>query len=117
MIYDAVPDSVLDVISSPRTKTVVGASVATILVWRIVNKVIRDYFVRKYTIIPDLRSFGRSRDEGKRIKGTAVVCGGRSVRLPVRLWKMGRLIRLCLFIASLAYGQLVSVLTTLTKSS
>ena len=58
----------LDAVISRRTKTIAGASLVTVLLVKVLSKCIRAYFVRKYTIINDLESFGKEREEGKRIK-------------------------------------------------
>ena len=36
-----------------------------------------DYFLRKYTVLPDIEHLAQPRSDDKRIKGTAVICGGR----------------------------------------
>ena len=43
---------------------------------------LRNYFTRRDTIVFDLPNLGKPREKGKKIKGTAVVCGGRLVPPP-----------------------------------
>lgn len=47
------------------------------LAWRICGKYLEEYFTRKSTVLRELEHIGEARPDGKLIKGTAVVCGGR----------------------------------------
>ncbi len=40
---------------------------------------LRRFLVRRHTIVKDVHELGKPRPDGRRIKGTAVVCGGRQV--------------------------------------
>lgn len=47
--------------------------------WKIAGTLLHKYFTRKMTVLSDLPKLGVSRPDQSRIKGTAVVVGGRSV--------------------------------------
>ncbi|KAH8110545.1 hypothetical protein DFH11DRAFT_1620404 [Phellopilus nigrolimitatus] len=49
--------------------------------WRSSSSVVRQFFIKKSTVLHDLPNTGKPRTDGKRIAGTAVVCGGRCVSL------------------------------------
>lgn len=48
-----------------------------VLAWRIAGNYLYDYFARKSTILYELEHIGEARLDSDRIKGTAVICGGR----------------------------------------
>ena len=54
----------------------------TSLGWRALGSLLHRYFLRRMTVLPDLPKLGQPRADSKRIKGAAVVCGGRFI--PVR---------------------------------
>jgi len=43
---------------------------------------LRKYLLKKETILLDLPLLGKAREEADKIKGTAVICGGRYVNSP-----------------------------------
>lgn len=45
--------------------------------YHLIGNVLDDHFIRKYTVLADLDTLAHPRSDDKRIKGTAVVCGGR----------------------------------------
>ncbi|KLO08763.1 hypothetical protein SCHPADRAFT_595212 [Schizopora paradoxa] len=45
-------------------------------VWKITGSLVRNHFVKKYTVTKDLCDAGKARPDQKRIRGTAVICGG-----------------------------------------
>ena len=47
----------------------------SILLWRFTGRLLRLYFIRKYTTVEGLPLLGLKREH--KIQGTAVVCGGR----------------------------------------
>lgn len=49
------------------------------LAWRLSGTYLNDYFTRKCTVLNELEHIGKPRPDSGRIKGTAVVCGGRYV--------------------------------------
>ena len=53
-----------------------AAPLVFFLLWRFAGRLVRLYFIRRYTTIEGLPVLGLERDQ--KIKGTAVVCGGRS---------------------------------------
>lgn len=52
------------------------------VLWRVSGYLLRRSFIRKLTVLEDLKAAGKPRPDGQSIKGTAVVCGGRWARLP-----------------------------------
>ena len=54
--------------------------------YQLAGSVLDDHFVHKYTVLPDLAHLAQPREDSKRIKGTAVICGGRWVELTLLLW-------------------------------
>lgn len=61
-----------------------AAPLVIYLLWRFAGRLMRLYFIRKYTTIEGLPVLGLKRDQ--KIKGTAVVCGGRSVKYSFYLY-------------------------------
>ena len=55
---------------------VAAASVAA-LSWRAAGYAIRQYFVKTMTVMNDIPNLGIATSDENRIKGTAVICGGR----------------------------------------
>ncbi|KAL5526452.1 hypothetical protein ACEPAF_8175 [Sanghuangporus sanghuang] len=51
---------------------------ATFIAWRLTGSFLDKFFTRKFTVLNDIDNLGpkHARPEGKRISGTAVVCGG-----------------------------------------
>ena len=47
------------------------------LAWRMTGKYLDEYFTRKTTVLYELENIGVARSDNQRIKGTAVICGGR----------------------------------------
>lgn len=47
-----------------------------LLAWKLTGRFLNDYFTRKSTILYELEHIGKARLDDKRIKGTAVICGG-----------------------------------------
>ena len=58
-----------------------SAVVAVPLIWRLGGIALNRYFTRHFTVAYDIPQVAFERDEGKRIKGAAVVCGGRCVSI------------------------------------
>ena len=52
-----------------------ASPIILLLLWRYAARLIRLYFLRKYTTVDGLPLLGVKRD--RKIQGTAVVCGGR----------------------------------------
>ena len=48
-------------------------------VWKFGAKALRNHLFYKYTILGDIGDLGSPRDSKDRLKGTAVICGGRCV--------------------------------------
>lgn len=46
-----------------------------ITLWRFIGRLLRGYFIRRYTTIQGLPLLGLKREQ--KVRGTAVVCGGR----------------------------------------
>ena len=53
--------------------------IATQLLYRHISSYLRDYLTERDTILNGLVNLGKPRGKDERIKGTAVVCGGRLV--------------------------------------
>ena len=51
--------------------------VAIPILWRLGGAALRRYFTSRYTVAYDIPQVALEREEGERIKGTAVICGGR----------------------------------------
>lgn len=49
------------------------------LVWRFSGRLLRQYLMRRYTVVGDLPMLGQRPE--KKIQGTALVCGGRQVQM------------------------------------
>lgn len=47
--------------------------------WKIAGTLLHKYFTNKMTVLSDVPKLGVSRPDQSRIKGTAVIVGGRSV--------------------------------------
>ena len=62
-----------------RSSLVVFTTFLLRLGWRTLGTTLNKYFTRKMTILLDLDSIGKSRPPSQKIKGTAVICGGRCV--------------------------------------
>ena len=45
--------------------------------WRVLGFFLRRFFYRKLTVLEELKQVGKPRSDGQRVKGSAVVCGGR----------------------------------------
>lgn len=54
---------------------------AALLAWRLGGSALDKFFTRKFTVLDDLDSLGpaHARPDDKRIRGTAVICGGRYI--------------------------------------
>ena len=66
----------------PSTPLQVAAGAAVplaSLAWRMAGKYLGDHFTRKFTVLHELEHIGVARPDNQRIKGTAVICGGRCV--------------------------------------
>lgn len=65
--------------SSLPSQVAVGAVALplALLAWRISGNYLNDYFTRKSTVLYELEHLGEARPDSKRLKGTAVICGGR----------------------------------------
>lgn len=50
-------------------------------VWRFLGNHAQAYLFKKYTVVHELANVGKERVDQERIRGTAVVCGGRCVCL------------------------------------
>ena len=61
----------------PSSLTIVASAIAAKVAWNLGGGLLRRYFVRKYTVIDDLPYIAEPRPENQKVKGTAVVCGGR----------------------------------------
>ena len=57
--------------------TVLVVPAVALAVWKILGSAVRSMLVSKLTVMDDLKNLGKARADGKRIKGTAVICGGR----------------------------------------
>lgn len=69
-----------------------------VLAWRFLDKYLDDYFIAKATVLKELESFCVPRPDGRRIRGTAVVCGGRYAQF-VLIYSLVR--QFCLSISGL----------------
>ena len=89
---------------------------AVYVLLRFLGKCLRAYLLRKHTVLYDIPKLGGPRPDEKRIKGTAVICGGRCVCLseerPERLSPIS-----FKYIVLLDYGLPASARTTSKKSS
>lgn len=47
------------------------------LAWKRTGTYLNDHFTRKSTVLYELEHIGEARPDDRRIKGTAVICGGR----------------------------------------
>lgn len=56
---------------------VVLGPLAVFAVWKAAGSLLRSYFLGRYTVMKDLPNAGKAREDRERIRGTAVVCGGR----------------------------------------
>jgi hypothetical protein len=61
------------------------ALVLIVVVWRIIAYSLQRLLVRKFTVTRDLEHLGKARLDEQRIRGNAVVCGGRYVLLHRRV--------------------------------
>ena len=50
-------------------------------------RLLRGYFVRRFTTLEDLPLLGVPRADGEKVRGTAVICGGRYVSLLCQKFK------------------------------
>lgn len=55
--------------------SLISGALAFNAIWRL----LRSHLVAKYSSIEDIKGLGQARPEGSKIRGTAVVCGGRCV--------------------------------------
>ena len=63
---------------SQATVATVGVALPFLyLVWCLSERYLYTYFSRKTTVLHEIESLGGSRPADKRIKGTAVIIGGR----------------------------------------
>ena len=64
---------------SPQLAATACALPAALLAWRLGGSALDKYFTDKLTVLNDLDSLGpaHARPDDKRIRGTAVICGGR----------------------------------------
>ena len=60
----------------PATEFAVCALSAAVI-WKVAGHILRLYLLRKLTVVDDLPELGSPRIEKKRLKGAAVICGGR----------------------------------------
>ena len=51
--------------------------VAVLVAWKIAGRLLRRHFFRKLTVVDDLHNLGLPRAPHQRLRGTAVICGGR----------------------------------------
>lgn len=93
-------------LQSHFTLTQTSVAALSILVfslgWRALGSIVHRHFLRRMTILLDLPNIGQPRPDSQRIKGAAVICGGRFVRCqtmivvhidrthtPQRSWPLG----------------------------
>ena len=69
----------LQLSASPITVAIVALPIIVTVLWKVGGSLLRDYFLRRYTVVKDLPNAGTPRQDEERIKGTAVICGGRYV--------------------------------------
>ena len=71
-------------LDAPREKLLVASGVAlgAYAGLRVLGSRLRQSMLEKETIVCELEHLGKPRPEGEKLKGTAVVCGGRYVRWP-----------------------------------
>lgn len=64
-----------------HTQTFVAALsiLALSLGWRALESIVHHHFLRRMTILLDLPNIGQPRPDSQRIKGAALICGGRFV--------------------------------------
>lgn len=65
-----------DVLLSRPSLAAVFALLLT-LGWRTLGSILHQFFLMKMTVLPDLPNIGQPRPPSLRIKGTAIICGGR----------------------------------------
>jgi hypothetical protein len=63
---------------SPQARIPV-ALVVIVVVWRFSAYILRQFLIRKFTVTEDIQHLGKARIDGQRIRGNAVICGGRYV--------------------------------------
>lgn len=68
-----------DVLLSRPSLAAVTALLLT-LGWRTLGSSLHRFFLKKTTILLDLPNIGQPRPSSRRIKGTAIICGGRYVQ-------------------------------------
>lgn len=65
---------------SSLVSPITAAAVAlpfTYVVWRLSGRYLYAYFTRKTTVVNEIKDLGKARPESERIRGTAVIIGGR----------------------------------------
>ena len=80
--------------------------------YQTLSRVLRGYFVRRFTTLEDMPLLGvprESKGEEKKVEGTAVVCGGRYVVLflPVLIFAI-----CCVFLRERVYDQTLILILT-----
>ncbi|KAF5364757.1 hypothetical protein D9758_009295 [Tetrapyrgos nigripes] len=62
--------------SASQSFKLAGYGAISLLVFKYLARVLRNYLLKKETIVLDLPDLGKAREDEKKIKGTAVICGG-----------------------------------------
>ena len=62
---------------SPKVLAIVAAPVVAFVAWKVTGSLLRSFFVGRFTVMKDLPNVGKARPDNERIRGTAVICGGR----------------------------------------
>lgn len=75
----------------PAATAVTAAIVIGAVVYELGGRVLYELAVRRFTVLRALASLGKPRELQDRIKGTAVICGGRYVT-PSSITLLGRLL-------------------------
>ncbi len=66
-----------DMLNPPKLIAVVLAPFLAVAACKVTGSLLRSYFVGRYTVMKDLPNTGKARPDGERVRGTAVICGGR----------------------------------------
>lgn len=62
---------------SPKVLAAIAAPFLAVAAWKVTGSLLRSYFVGRFTVVKDLPNVGMARPDSERIRGTAVICGGR----------------------------------------
>ena len=63
--------------NNPNYLAPVFAAASVYILWHYGGRALERFLTRRYTVAYDVPHVANEREESKRIRGTAVICGGR----------------------------------------